>query len=162
MTRTHIARAYSRETNRAHFSHSTAREGIRLGLIIGLATWLWIAGFDFAVGDPFHTLHFFGGFVGFTLIHFTLCLAYGLAIISAVHGSVKEPTVMFALIFCTILFQAAFAGLAAMLDNVGLGQPAWGKFFFGNVMAAGLTYVLLDRDHPMRELYHAAEARQKD
>lgn len=152
----------SRSTRRARSSHSTAREGVRLGLIIGLATWLWLAGFDFVAGDPFHTFHFLGGFVGFTLIHFALCLAYGWAIISAVHGSMKEPTVMFALIFCTILFQGAFAGLAAMLDNVGLGQLAWGKFFFGNVMAAGLTYMLLARDHPMRELYHTAESRQQD
>jgi hypothetical protein len=153
--------ASSRSSSRA-FSHSTGREGIRLGLIVGLATWLWLAGFDFVMGDPFHTFRCFGGFTTFTLIHFALCLAYGLAIISAVHGSTREPTVMFALIFCTILFQAAFAGLAAMLDNVGLGQPAWGKFFLGNVMAAGLTYVLLAHDHPMRELFQAAEARQKD
>jgi hypothetical protein len=159
---THITHSSSRETGEARFSHSTGREGIRLGLIIGVATWLWLAGFDFVVGDPFNTLHFLGGFVVFTLIHFTLCVGYGLAIMSAVHGSMKEPTVMFALIFCTILFQGAFAGLAAMLDNVGLGRLAWGKFFFGNVMAAGLTYVLLARDHPMRELYHTAEARQKD
>jgi hypothetical protein len=155
-------RAFPRETRRAHFSHSTAREGIRIGLIIGVATWLWLAAFDYMTGDPFHTLHFFGGFLGFTLIHFTLCVGYGLAIIGAVHGSTKEPTIIFAMIFCTILFQAAFVGLAAILDNVGMGQLAWGKFFLGNLMAAGLTYVLLARDHPMRELFHAAEARQKD
>ena len=142
--------------------HSTGREGIRLGVIIGFATWLWLVGFDFVVGKPFHTFDFLGGFVGFTLIHFALCLAYGWAIISAVHGATKEPTVIFALIFCTILFQAAFAGLAAILDNVGLGQLAWGQFFFGNVMAAGLTYAVLAHDHPMRELFHTAEARQKD
>ena len=162
MRYTHIMHPSSRSTGRARASHNTVREGVRLGLIIGAATWLWLAAFDLAVGEPFQTLHFLGGYAGFTLIHFALCLAYGLAIIGAVHGSMKEPTVMFALIFCAILFQAAFVGLTAMLDNVGLGQPAWGKFFFGNVMAAGLTYVLLARDHPMRDLYHTAEAHQKD
>jgi hypothetical protein len=162
MNETHTVRVFSRSTRRERGSHDTIREGIRLGLIIGVATWLWVAGFDFVVGEPFHTLQFFGGFVGFTLMHFTLCLAYGLAIIGAVHGSAKEPTVIFALIFCTILFQTAFAGLAAILDNAGLGRFAWGRVFAGNIMAAGLTYAVIARDHPMRALFHAAEARQKD
>jgi hypothetical protein len=29
-------------------------------------------------------------------------------------------------------------------------------------MAAALTYLLIARDHPMRDLFHAAEALQKD
>lgn len=162
MNNSHSVKLFWHSTPRTRESHNTTREGIRLGLIVGVATWVWLAGFDFVVGEPFHTFHFLGGTVGFTLIHFALCLAYGLAIITAVHGSKTEPTVIFALIFCTILFQAAFVGLTAMLDNAGLGQLAWGKFFFGNLMAAVLTYVLIARDHPMRELYHTAEAHQKD
>jgi hypothetical protein len=162
MNNTHSVQRLSHSTAQTSGSHNTTREGIRLGLIIGAATWLWLAGFDFVAGEPFHTFHFLGGSLGFTLIHFALCLAYGWAIISAVHASTNEPTIIFALIFCTILFQAAFVGLTAMLDNAGLGQLAWGKFFFGNLMAAGLTYVLIARDHPMRELFHTAEAHQKD
>jgi hypothetical protein len=162
MNDTHTMRMFSRSTRRARGSHNTVCEGIRLGLIIGAATWLWLAAFDFVVGEPFQTLHFLGGSVGFTLIHFALCLAYGLAVISAVHGSMKEPTLVLALIFCTILFQAAFVVVTAILANAGVGQLAWGKFLFGNMMAAVLTYALIARDHPMRELYRAAEARQKD
>ena len=143
-------------------SHSTMREGVRLGLIVAVATWLWIVGFDFAAGDPFYTMHFFGGAMAFTLIHFTLCLGYGLAVISAVHGSTREPTVLFALIFSAILFEAGFAGLTALIANMGLGQLAWNRIFFGNAMAAGLTYAVIAYNHPMRELYLAAEEHQQD
>jgi hypothetical protein len=142
--------------------HSTTREGVRLGLIVGLVTWLWLAGFDYAMGRPFHTVQFLGGFAGFTLIHFTLCTGYGVAIISAIHASASEPTIMFALIFSTILFQAAFFALTLLLENIGLGSGAWGSIFLGNVLAAGVTYVLIARDHPIRQLYHNAEAHQKD
>ena len=94
------------------------REGVRLGLIVGAATWLWIVGYDFAAGNPFYS--------------------------------------------SAILFEAGFAGLTALIANMGLGQLAWGRIFFGNAMAAGLTYALVAHNHPMRELYLAAEARQKD
>src|SRR6185295_7594052 len=95
MRHTHIIHTSLASARRADFAHSTAREGTRLGLIVGVATWLWLVGFDYVIGKPFHTFDFFGGFMGFAVIHFTLCLAYGWAIIGAVHGSMREPTVMF-------------------------------------------------------------------
>jgi hypothetical protein len=142
--------------------HSTVREGIRLGLIVGAATWLWIAGFDLVKGEPFQTFHFLGGIAAFTLIHFTLCLAYGFTIIGAIHAAMKEPTVMFAIIFCSILFQAAVVMATAMLANIGIGQLAWGKFFAGNAVAAVLTMVLISRRHSLKHLFEAAEALQQD
>lgn len=155
-------RASSPSSRRARASHNTLREGVSLGLIVGVATWLWVAAFDVLTGHPFQTPEFLGGIVRFTLIHFVLCVAYGLTIIGAVHASMKEPTVMFAIIFCTILFQAAFVMLTALLANIGIGQLAWGKFLLGNLMAAALTYILITRRHSMRDLYHSAEAHQKD
>jgi len=158
----HIARALSFSSRRAQKPHNTLREGIGLGLIIGAATWLWIAAFDVLAGEPFQTPQLLSGVVSFTLIHFFLCLAYGLTIMSAVHASMKEPTVMFALVFCTILFQGAFVMLTAILANIGIGELAWGKFLAGNIMAAVLTYVLVNRRHSIRDMYHAAEVHTKD
>jgi cytochrome c oxidase subunit IV len=158
----HLVPGHSHATHESPEKHDTMREGIRLGLTIGVITWVWLAAFDFVSGEPFQTVQYLGGFAKFTLIHFALCLGYGLTIIGAVHASMKEPTLMFAIIFCTILFQAAFVMLSALLANVGLGRPAWGKFLLGNVIAAGVTYALISRRHPMRDLYHAAEAHQKD
>ncbi len=162
MERIHITPGHSYSSRRAQVSHNTLREGVSLGLIIGVATWLWVAVFDVAAAEPFQTFQMLSGVVGFTLIHFLLCVTYGVTIMSAIHASMKEPTIMFGIIFCTILFQAAFVMLTAILVNVGVGDPAWGKFFAGNVMAALLTYVLIERHHSMRSLFHAAEAKQKD
>ena len=158
----HITRAYSSSSRRAQKPHNTLREGVGLGLIVGAATWLWVAAFDVLSGQPFETLQLLSGVVSFTIIHFVLCLGYGLTIMSAIHSCMKEPTVMFAIIFCTILFQGAFVMLTAILANVGVGDLAWGKFLVGNLMAAVLTYVLVNRNHSLRDLYHIAEAHQKD
>lgn len=162
MERIHLTPGHSYSSLRAQVSHNTFREGLSLGLIVGVATWLWVAAFDVLADAPFQTFQALSGVAGFTVIHFLLCISYGLTIMSAIHGSMKEPTIMFALIFCTILFQAAFVMLTAILVNVGVGDFAWGKFFVGNVMALVLTYVLIDRHHSLRSLLHAAEARQKD
>jgi hypothetical protein len=142
--------------------HSTTREGVRLGLIIGVITWLWVAAFDYLRGEPFATVHFLGGFARFSIVHFALCLAYGLTIISALHASMKEPTIMFGIIFSAILFEAAFVILTAMLSNVGIGELAWGKFLTGNLIATAVTFFLIMRNHPLREMFDAAEALQKD
>jgi hypothetical protein len=161
MKRIHVVPTASSSVRHAPRRHSTVREGTRLGLIIGVTTWLWLAGIDLVRGEPFQTLHFFG-FTRFTVIHFVLCLGYGFTIISAIHASMKEPTVMFGIIFSAILFEAGFVVLTAMIANIGIGDLAWGKFFVGNLIAAAITFALVARDHSLRDLFHAAEALQKD
>lgn len=69
---------------------------------------------------------------------------------------------MFGLIFSAILFQAAVVIMTAMLANIGIGQLAWGKFLVGNLIATGVTLVLISRHHSLRDLFDAAEALQKD
>lgn len=142
--------------------HNTATEGVSLGLVIGVITWLWVAGFDYLTGEPFHTLKFFGGFAGFTLLHFLLCVSYGLAIMSAVHASLKEASVIYALIFTSILFQAGFVMLTILLDSFGMGRSAWGKFLGGNLVALVITYAIVVRKHPLLEVFRTAEANLAD
>jgi hypothetical protein len=141
--------------------HSTLREGTSLGLIIGVTTWLWLAGFDLVRGEPFQTIHFFGA-ARFTMIHFALCLGYGFTIIGMIHASMKEPTVMFGIIFSAILFQAGFVVLTALIANIGIGPIAWGQFLVGNFIAAAFTLALVARNHSLGKLFHAAEALQQD
>ena len=152
----------SRRAENAAGLHDTMREGVQLGMIVGAVTWLWLAGFDLFGGAPFRTFHLLGGVAGFTLVHFALCITYGLVIMSAVHGALKEPTLMFALIFSSILFYAAFGMVTAMFANGPLGQDAWGKFFAGNVVAGIVTYAFVNRGHSLSGLYHNAEAHLKD
>jgi hypothetical protein len=161
MTRIHVVPTATSRICPAPRIHSTVREGTRLGLIIAVTTWLWLAGFDLVRGEPFRTIHFFGA-ARFTVIHFALCLGYGFTIIGAIHASMKEPTVMFAIIFCAILFQAGFVVLTALLANLGIGPLAWGQFLVGNFIAAAITFALVARDHSLRDLFHAAEALQQD
>jgi len=158
MRHTHIIPLFPHSIGSTRAAHSTVREGVRIGLIIGAVTWLWLAGLDFVMREPFQTIQSLGGFVRFTLTHFSLCIGYGLAIMSAIHGSMKEPTVMLALIFCTILFLTACVVVTAILANVGVGPLPWVKFLLGSMMATVLTYALVSRDHQMRDLYRAATA----
>ena len=139
-------------------SHSTLREGLRLGSIIGVVTWLWIAAVDVAAGAPFETPRLLSGIAGFTILHFGLCIAYGLTVMAFVHASMKEPTIIYAIIFCTILFQIAFAMFTAILANTAVDDMPWTKFVAGNVIAGILTYALVARDHSMRDIFLQAEA----
>jgi hypothetical protein len=147
----------SRSHGSSRASHSTVREGVRLGSIIGVVTWLWIAAVDVAAGAPFETPRLLSGIVGFTVFHFGLCFAYGLTVMALVHASMKEPTVIYAIIFCTILFQIAFAMFTAILANTAVGEMPWMKFVAGNVIAGILTYALVARDHSMRDIFLQAE-----
>lgn len=142
--------------------HSTAREGITLGLIVGVFSYIWVLAFDATIGKPFETFHILGGPVLFTILHFVLCIAYGLAIIALVHAAMESPSVVFAMIFGTILFQAAFVMLTAFLASLGVGELAWGRFLLGNVLTAMLTLLLLTRRHHLRDLFHAAETNLDD
>ncbi|MEP6989515.1 MAG: hypothetical protein ABJA80_01195 [bacterium] len=138
--------------------HSTRREGVRLGLIVATATWLWVAALDAAAGRPFHTFLALGGIVAFTAVHYALCLLYGVVLLSAVHGADHEPSLVFALIFGGILFQVAFAMLTALLATAAVGNGAWPGIFGGNLIGAVLAFVLLTRTHPIAVNLRRAEA----
>ena len=68
----------------------TRREGVLLGLLVATSIWLWLAVVDAIAGQPFRTFAVLGGIVPFTLLHYALCLAYGLAAVAVVHGDVAE------------------------------------------------------------------------
>ena len=121
-------------------------------------TWLWIAALDALGGSPFRTMQALGGVATFSTIHVLLCVAYGVTIVAAVHAAMRTPTVVFAMVFCTILFQAAFVMLTSFLGELGPGGSAWTRFFVGNLIAAALTGAYLWRTHPLKALYHLAEA----
>src|SRR5256712_3952904 len=55
------------------------REGGILGLVVATSIWLWIAIVDALAGEPFRTFAVLGGIRLFTVLHYALCLAYGVA-----------------------------------------------------------------------------------
>src|SRR2546426_1073875 len=67
------------------------REGVLLGLVVATSIWVWLAVVDAIAGQPFRTFVVLGGIASFTLLHYTLCLAYGLAAVAVVQGAAREP-----------------------------------------------------------------------
>jgi hypothetical protein len=138
--------------------HDSMREGLTLGVTVATAIWVWIALVDAIVGQPFHTFTLLGGVVAFTVMHYLLNAAYGIVVVSAVHESVRAPSVIFGLGFGFLIFEFAFAFFTVGLSNVGLGDLAWVRIFGGNLVGVAVAVVILARRHPLLTLLHEAES----
>jgi hypothetical protein len=127
-----------------------------LGLVVATATWVWVALIDASAGQPFRTFTVLGGIVPFTVIHYLLNVAYGVAIVSLIHGAVRQPSLLFAVGFGFLMIEFAFAMLTVMLSHV-LGELAWVRIFVGSLIGAAIALVILSRRHPL-----AAQLRQAE
>lgn len=137
--------------------HNSRREGVRLGLIVATAIWLWIAVVDALTGRPFHTFEALGGIVGFTVVHYLLCVMYGIVLLSVVHSAEHASSLIVGLLFCLIIFEGAFAMLTNLIATATLGTVAWVGIFGGNLIGAALVFVLLTRTHPLAAYLRRAE-----
>ncbi len=131
-------------------------EGLRLGLIAGTATWLWIALVDIAFGQPFHTFELLGGIVAYTAVHYLLNIVCWVAVVAAVRGADRTPSAVFGLIFCLIILEVAVAMIANLLAE-HIGSVAWVGIFGGSLIASAIGIVLLARAHPLVQYLHVAE-----
>ena len=129
--------------------HSSLREGILLGAVVGTGIWAWIALVDAVVGRPFETFSVLGGIARFTALHYTLCLIYGIVAVSVVHAAAREATLIVGAAFVFFLIEFAFVILSAILSQAGLGALAWVRILGGNVVGAILTFLILWRRHPL-------------
>ena len=129
--------------------HDTMREGAALGALVATTTWLWVAGVDAVAGDPFRTFTLLGGIVIFTMIHYLLNVVYGIVIVAVIHGTEREPTLMMAVVFGVLMIEFAFALVAVVLSNLGLGELAWLRIFAGSVIGAVTAIAYLARSHPL-------------
>ena len=137
--------------------HSTRREGIRLGLLLATATWLWVALVDVSAGRPFHTFSMLGGVLIFTVAHYALNVTYGMILLSAVHGAERAPSLIIAVIFGLVTFEGAVAMFTNILVAYSLGGTAWIAIFGGSLIATALAFVLLSRTHPLAARLRQAE-----
>jgi len=136
--------------------HDTKREGVRLGLVIGTATLLWVSLVDALSGTPFRTVDALGGALTFTVLHYLLNIVYGLVVLSAVHGARRVPSLIIALVFGSITLEGAFA----MLTNVvaiSVGDTAWIGIFGGSLIGMAIAILLLSQSHPLAQYLHDAE-----
>ena len=138
--------------------HDTRREGVRLGVIVASATWLWLVAVDAAMRRPFHTFDALGGAAFFTAMHYLLNIVYGIVLLSAVHAAERSPSLILAALFGVLLFEVAMAMLTVVLADQVLGAAAWIGVFGGSLIATALALVLLKRGHPLGTYLHRAEA----
>lgn len=129
--------------------HSSVREGATLGLLVATVIWLWLAILDAVVGQPFRTFTVLGGPVTFTAVHYALNVAYGIAIVAAVHGAVRQPSLLIGIGFVSFVVEFGFVMLAILLSHVGLGDLAWPRILGGNLIGALTTLLYLARRHPL-------------
>jgi hypothetical protein len=137
--------------------HNSLREGVRLGLITGSATWLWVALVDAVTGQFFHTFIALGGIAGFTVLHYLLNIAYAVAILSAIHGAERAPSLIIAVIFGVVTLEGAIAMTTNVLAQAAVGSVAWIGIFGGSLIATGIGGALLLRTHPLALYLHRAE-----
>jgi hypothetical protein len=140
----------------AHEDHSALREGAKLGIIVAIATWLWITLIDAVAGDPFHTATTLGGVVGFTLAHCALNVAYGFSLVSLIHGAARHPSLILVALIGFAMIEIGFIMLTAALSYF-LGGIAWLSIFGGSVIGAAIAFLLLIKAHPLKALLHEAE-----
>lgn len=141
--------------------HSTPREGAQLGLIVATSVWIWVALVDVIVGEPFHTFAVLGGIGTFTVLHYLLHLAYGVAVVSAIHGVAREPRLAIAVAFGFVILEVALALITVLLSQMGLGSLAWLRIFGGNLIGVVVALRLLSRGHALRAAIKKAEQREE-
>lgn len=139
--------------------HDTRREGIRLGLIVGTITWLWVALVDVIAGRPFHTFTILGGLLAFTAMHYLLNVAYGIVLVSAIHGAEHAPSLIIAVLFAVVMLEGAFAMFTNILAQASLGHAAWVGIAGGSLIGTGVALALLSRTHQL--IAHLRRAEQE-
>jgi hypothetical protein len=137
--------------------HDSLREGVTLGLVVATSIWAWVAVVDVVAGDPFRTFTVLGGVVLFTVMHYLLNVAYGVAIVSGIHGAAREPGVIMGVAFGFLMVEIAFALVTVVLSNLGLGELAWVRIFGGSLFGAVIAIIILSRRHPLAARLRQAE-----
>ena len=137
--------------------HNSLREGVRLGLIMASATWLWVALVDIAFGQPFHTFIALGGIAIFTVMHYLLNITYAVVVLSAIHAAERAPSTIIGLIFGVLTLEGAIAMMTNILAEATVGRAAWVGILGGSLISSAIAILLLAQTHPLAAYLHRAE-----
>lgn len=143
-------------------AHGTLREGATLGFIVATTTWLWVAAVDAITGDPFRTFTVLGGIAIFTTLHYLLNMAYGVAVVSGLRTSMREPGAIMAVVFGFIMVEFGLALISVVASNLGLGSLAWLRIFVGSLIGSVVAIAVLSRRHPLAERLRCANDERHD
>lgn len=137
-------------------NHDSLREGTTLGIVVATGIWVWLAVVDMVAGQPFQTFTALGGITAFTAVHYLLNIAYGVVIVSAIHGTAREPSLALALLFGLVILEIAIAMVTVLLAHLALGELAWVRIFGGSLVGVTIALIVLSRRHPLAmQLRHA-------
>ena len=142
--------------------HSAWREGSVLGILVATTIWVWVAGVDALAGEPLRTFRVLGGVVPFTLLHYVLNVAYAVAVVAALHGAAREPSLLTGVAFGFFIIEFGFVMLTLLLSHLGLGELAWVRILGGNVVGAGVGGWRLFRTHPVAREFRAADRQESE
>ena len=148
-------------------TRSFLTEAISTGLVGAATVAVWFFFVDIVNGAPFRTPGILGSvvFLGissaeeavinittvglFSLLHGTVFFLVGIGTTAFVRAADRTPSVLSLFIPLTLVLQALFVGLTAILAQFILGAVAWWAVLGGNLLASFLMGSLLLYWHPV-------------
>jgi hypothetical protein len=132
---------------------TVAREGITAGLVGGIVVAIWFMGYDLASGTSFRTPAMLGAIVfgssgvgdvtqstlplvlGYSILHFSAFVAFGLALAVMLAASEWEPFMVLGALLLLAVFEVFFVGFVSLIDASALQALGWWKIVAGNILA---------------------------
>lgn len=147
-------------------AHPITRQGIVAGLIGAVVVAGWFLIVDSILREPLYTpaalatILFQGGgtpdsveiaagpVLGYSLVHFTFFILFGVLLSGLVGQVEKFPPLAFGLLILFVVFEVFFIAMAAILGRWILQELAWWAILAGNILAALTMGTYMWRVHP--------------
>ncbi len=147
-------------------AHRTTRQGLIAGLIGAVVVAVWFLIIDTILREPLFTpaalatVLFRGGggpadvviaagpVLGYTLVHFTFFILFGVILSGLTDQVEKFPPLIFGLLILFVVFEVFFVALVAILGRWILSELAWWSILVGNLLAAVSMAFYMWRVHP--------------
>jgi len=147
-------------------AHPVTRQGIVAGLIGGVVVAAWFLLIDSVLRAPLFTpaalatVLFQGGgapgaveiaagpVLGYSLVHFTFFILFGVLLSGLVMQVERFPPLVFGLLILFVVFEVFFIAMVAMLGRWILEELAWWSILIGNILAAVAMGTYMWRVHP--------------
>ena len=140
------------------------REGVSAGLIGATSIAVWFAILDLInsqllatpvmLGKSLGSLvlqgsepSFAGAFLGYTLFHFAIFIAIGIAFSFVVNGAERVPSTIIGFGMLFVAFEVGWVGWTMVLAQ-GFGELTWLQVFIANLIASVAMGTYMWRQHP--------------
>jgi hypothetical protein len=142
------------------------REGVWSGLIGGSAVAVWFLLYDLTLGQPFRTPGLLGAaifsglrdpadlhvsaaiVVGYTVVHFTAFILFGLLAAFMLAASEREPLLLLGVFVMFACFEVFFVGFATLVAMSLVEALGWWPIVAGNILAATAMVAFFLARHP--------------